>query len=54
MVGPQDASDVCQDFLGKKVMREGILGKVNPIRGSLRGLLVTSINYFVRQKWRAG
>jgi len=50
MVGPQDASDVCQDFFGKKVMREGVPRKADPSRGSL----VTSINYLVRQQWRTG
>ena len=52
-VGPDDASDVCQEFFEKKVMREGILGKADPSRGSLRGLLVTAINNLVQQQWRA-
>jgi DNA-directed RNA polymerase specialized sigma24 family protein len=52
-VGPQDASDVCQAFFEKKVMREGLLGKADPGRGSLRGLLVTAINNLVLQQVRA-
>ncbi|MFN5961542.1 MAG: hypothetical protein ACK5CW_08685, partial [Verrucomicrobiota bacterium] len=43
-VRPEDASDLCQDFFEKKVMREGILEKADPSRGRLRALLVTAIN----------
>ena len=53
-VGPDDASDVCQEFFEKKVMREGILGKADPGRGSLRGFLVTVLSNLVRQQVRAG
>lgn len=52
-VGPVDASDVCQEFFEKKVMREGLLGKADPRRGSLRGFLVTVLNNLVRQQARA-
>jgi DNA-directed RNA polymerase specialized sigma24 family protein len=52
-VRPEDASDLCQDFFEKKVLREGILGRADPGRGSLRGLLVTAINNLVLQRVRA-
>jgi len=52
-VRPEDASDLCQDFFEKKVMREGILEKADPSRGRLRALLVTVLNNLVRQQVRA-
>ncbi|MEN9284289.1 MAG: hypothetical protein RLZZ179_1782 [Verrucomicrobiota bacterium] len=53
-VRPEDASDLCQAFFEKKVMREGLLGKADPSRGRLRALLVTAINNLVLQQVRAG
>jgi DNA-directed RNA polymerase specialized sigma24 family protein len=52
-VRPEDASDLCQDFFEKKVLREGLLGKADPSRGRLRALLVTVLNNLVRQQVRA-
>lgn len=52
-VGPEDASDACQEFFLGKVMREGILGKADRSRGMLRAFLVATLNNMVRQQVRA-
>ena len=52
-VGPEDASDICQDFFAGKVMRDGILGKVDRNRGTLRAFLVATLNNLVRQRLRS-
>ena len=52
-LGPEDASDVCQEFFVKKVMRDGILEKADRNRGMLRTFLVATLNNLVRQRLRS-
>jgi RNA polymerase sigma-70 factor (ECF subfamily) len=52
-LGPEDAADVCQEFFGGKVIRDGWMERLDRSRGSLRSYLVTTLGNLVGKHVRA-
>jgi DNA-directed RNA polymerase specialized sigma24 family protein len=52
-LGPEDAADLCQEFFGGKVIRDGWMERLDRSRGSLRSYLVTTLGNLVGKHVRA-
>lgn len=52
-LGPEDAADVCQEFFGGNVVRDGWMKRLDRSRGSLRSYLVTTLGNLVGKHVRA-
>ncbi len=51
-VAPDEADDLCQEFMARKILAQQLLGRADRARGRFRSFLLKCFSNHVRSEWR--